>query len=394
MDLARRVTLSATLCLACACGSGDGEEPDRGLGASTPEEPGAEPVDGEPSGPGAPGGVCGTESGFPGDEFCLPPPEPSEGVQLWVGPADYDDPEAVAPYLLAAGREDVVCFNAAPVQGGFYYLRQSNRMRSGSHHMLINLKSAEGRASGPVLDDGDCQGFAGVVGTVPGSQMPVVDFAMDGFGAEDAGLARWYPEGVIPTFQMHYVNTGSEPVMREGWINLYYKDEADVEVRLNSVFLVGDISVNIPPGTRQTTPLTFVPTLEEPTRIFELTGHSHAHNERFTAWRNRGTPDEVLLYESYDWAEPDVLRYNTVVENAPPDPVALRDGGHSGLLFIEPGDTLDFECEVNNTSDQALRFANEAYTAEMCLLAGSYVGNTGGLFVAGCASGVCAFGAR
>jgi hypothetical protein len=388
MILGRTLPITALCCLSFACSSGSDDDVARG---NEPAMPGtgqpSEPV--EPDGEGPAAGPCEIASGYPGDDFCIAPPDANEGIQLWVGPTDYDDPDAVRPYLLEPGGEDVICFHTEPVAGDFHYLKQSNRMRSGSHHMLINLKASEGRSAGPVVDQGDCEGFAGILGTVPGSQMPMVDFTTSGFGPEDAGLGRYFPADAIASFQMHYVNTGTETVMREAWVNLYFKDEVEVTDPLNSVFLVGDLAVDVPAGARQTTPLRFEPTLEQPTRIFELTGHSHAHSERFSVWTNRGTEQERLVYESYDWAEPDVLRYNTVVDNAPPDPVAFRDGGISGLFHIEPGDTLDFECEVNNTSDLPLRFANEAYTAEMCLLAGSYVGQTSGLFVGGCASGTC-----
>jgi hypothetical protein len=56
---------------------------------------------------------------------------------------------------------------------------------------------------------------------------------------------------------------------------------------------------------------------------------------------------------------------------------------------MEPGDSLRWTCDVDNTTDQALYFANEAYTAEMCLLAGAYVSDTAGLFAGGCAGGAC-----
>jgi hypothetical protein len=57
--------------------------------------------------------------------------------------------------------------------------------------------------------------------------------------------------------------------------------------------------------------------------------------------------------------------------------------------MLNPGDTLEWECDVNNTSDAPLRFANEAYTAEMCLLAGAYIYPTGGHLRGGCTNGTC-----
>src|SRR5262249_53326503 len=79
---------------------------------------------------------CGLNSGFKGDELCIAPPAAAEGIQLHVGPSSYDDAAAVAPYVIQPGEEDVRCFVTRPAESGFYYFKQQNRMRSGSHHML------------------------------------------------------------------------------------------------------------------------------------------------------------------------------------------------------------------------------------------------------------------
>lgn len=369
-----------------ACSSAD-DSPE----SASKEEKGPEnnvpemPSNKSPENPMTADNECGIQSGFPGDELCIPAPDPSVGLQLHVGPVDYDDPDEVEPYLLEPGGEDVVCFNDRAEDGGFFFSEQHNRMRSGSHHMLIGLHDAEGREEGPTSA---CEAF-GSLGTLPGSQTPRADYGMHDVAPEDKGLARQFPEGAMATFQLHYVNTTEHPVMREAWINLIKRDASEVTGQLNTVFLVGDLGINIAPQTREVTPLTFTPALEEATRISSLNGHSHAHNERFTVWKNRGTAKEELLYESYNWEEPMVVKYNTVDQNPLPDPQALTDGGASGTLLVEPGDTLDWECEVNNTLDTNIRFANEAYTAEMCLLAGAYVSDQAGLFSGGCVSGSC-----
>jgi hypothetical protein len=384
--LMNHAAAATLLCFAFACssssGSGDGSQP----GPSTTAND-----TGETAGDGSSAdNPCGIDSGYPGDEFCIPPPDPTEGLQLWVGPSDYDNPDEVASYLLESGGEDVVCFNTDPVDtAGFYYLEQRNRMRSGSHHMLIALKTADGRERGRVTDQAECDGFADRVGSIPGSQTPINDFLTEDFAPEDMGLGRWFPGDAIAQFQLHYVNTRDETVMREAWINLTYRDEADVTDALNTIFLVGDLAVAVPAQTRQTTALSYTPELPEETRIFELTGHSHAHTERVSIFKNRDTPDELLMYESYNWSEPAVLRFNSVIDNPAPDPTGLSDGGTTGPLFLEPGDSVDFECEVNNTTDQVLHFANEAYTAEMCLAIGAYVGDQAGLLSGMCAAGNC-----
>jgi|SoiMethySBSTD1v2_1073268.scaffolds.fasta_scaffold11636_6 hypothetical protein len=330
---------------------------------------------------------CNLNSGFKGDELCILPPAAGEGIQLHVGPSNYKDQAAVAPYLLGPGEENVKCYIARIPESGFYYLRQENRMRSGSHHMLINLVQDDGRPEGPAAA---CDIGVGGLGSIPGSQTPSRDFPEPGTMApEDEGFARFLPAGALAAFQLHYVNTSpTETLLREAWVNVYKMDEAEVKQRLQTVFLVADFATNIAPKSRATLVNEFTPNLTERTRLFQLTAHMHAHSENMTVWHHHAGQRE-LIYQSFDWAEPDSATYNTVVKNAVPNATAKQDGGTSGLRYIEPGDKLEWSCDVNNTLDTPIRFANEAYTAEMCLLAGAYVGETAGLFAAGCANGVC-----
>ena len=327
---------------------------------------------------------CGLKSGFAGDELCILPPDPSEGIQIHAGPTSYSDAATVAPWLINPGEENTRCYLARIPEGGFYYLKQQNRMRGGSHHMIITLAADEGQAEGP----GPCEGLAGGMGSIGGSQTPKRDFLAEDLAPEDAGLAKYLPAGAIASFQLHYVNTGTTPLLREAWVNLYRMNEADVRQRMQTVFLVADFGLNIPPQTRQIVTQEFAPSLTAPTRIFALGAHMHAHSESMTVWRLRGEERE-LVYKSYDWAEPDSLIYNSVVQNSPPDDAAKVDGGHTGILHLEPGDRLQWSCDVNNTLDTPIRFANEAYTAEMCLLGGSYISDTPGLFFGGCINGQC-----
>ena len=51
---------------------------------------------------------CGLNSGFPGDEYCIPPPPEGKGIQIHFGPNDYTDAAEVAKYLIRPGEE----FNA------------------------------------------------------------------------------------------------------------------------------------------------------------------------------------------------------------------------------------------------------------------------------------------
>jgi hypothetical protein len=67
-------------------------------------------------------------------------------------------------------------------------------------------------------------------------------------------------------------------------------------------------------------------------------------------------------------------QYDSVSTNPTPDVPNKIDGASSGMLELHAGDELDFECDINNDLDQPLKFANETFTGEMCIVFGSYVG--------------------
>jgi len=112
-------------------------------------------------------------------------------------------------------------------------------------------------------------------------------------------------------------------------------------------------------------------------RAHLLFGHYHSHTVRFSAWAVRGSQRD-LVYESYDYHEPPNMRYNSLVKNPIPDPVALTPGGYSGILELNAGDRFEWECEIVNNDDFVLHFQNQVLTAEMCNLFGFYSPTIGG----------------
>ena len=109
-------------------------------------------------------------------------------------------------------------------------------------------------------------------------------------------------------------------------------------------------------------------------RIISLYGHYHAHNVRFGVWLERGPSERVAVYESFDWEDIPVYQFDSVSTNPTPSLEMRVDGAMSGLLELEPGDALHFVCEIENDSANALVFADQAITGEMCILFGAYTG--------------------
>ena len=347
-----------------ACSSSDDEPQEPVVSPTAPNATSSPTTSVEPPPVGDPMAVspCNINSGFDGDERCILPPDPSEGFQLHVGPIDYDDPEDVQQFLLEPNIETVECWhlktdNAQPI----YNQQRQYRMRPGTHHLI--LKNAEAREDGW----GPCPG--GLTGSWGGSQRAVADVGFGDIAPEDAGYADLIDANMQTAAELHYYNFTEGPVLREIWVNFYEMDPALVTGELNGIALIGGIGMSIPPGTDQTLNYSCANELDQ-RRVVSLTGHVHAHTTRFSAWTVRGGTRE-LVFEMYNWSDPATLRFNTVTQNVAADPVRLIDGGHTGLLYLDAGDSVEWECEVHNDSNTTLRFANEAYTAEMCIAFGA-----------------------
>jgi hypothetical protein len=332
--------------------------------------------------------ACNLSTPYKGDELCILPPAPGEGIQLHVGPSDYTNNAEVAQYVIAPSSEDVRCFNAPIPESDFYYLKQENRMRSGSHHMLIPISSDASLTAGPD-PNGTCL-RPSATGSIPGSQTPSRSFP-DKLGAEDQGLARHLPPSTMALFQMHYINTGDQPELREAWVNLYKTPASEVTQQLQDIFFVGDFGIDIKAGSTATTTVQATPTLPDKIRLYEVHAHMHAHAQHFTLLREHaGTEDD--MYESFDWEDPRENTFNTAIQNPLPDAATHADGGLSGLQYLSPGDTLKWSCLVNNDTNADLRFRNEALTGEMCMLVGSYISPTANLLAGLCTNGSCSQG--
>jgi hypothetical protein len=52
----------------------------------------------------------------------------------------------------------------------------------------------------------------------------------------------------------------------------------------------------------------------------------------------------------------------------------MIEGGWSGILDVQPGDQFQWECHVVNQTDGTLRFTNNTYTGEMCIMDAELVG--------------------
>lgn len=224
----------------------------------------------------------------------------------------------------------------------------------------------------------DCGGFfEGRTGSLGGAETPIVQYPPHGVTApENEGLGRTLNRNSLVRLEMHSFNFTDTPVLREAWLNVHYRARADIQQWVGDVNMLGGFNIATPPGAREIMKLQH--RMTNSARVLNLYGHGHSHMRRFSAWLER-SGERTLLLEDYDWQHPAVLLFDSVTENLLPERSQLRAGGHTGMLNLETGDVLAWECEVENTTDSILRYRNEVETGEMCNLFGEYVGNGGGL---------------
>jgi len=333
------------------------------------------------------------DSGFPGDDFCILPPPPDKGIQYGVHPQGKEwfaqmmnkDLSGYSnvndDFLLEVGGEEELNYYTSagnPAEVNFY--RNYPRMRAGSHHMIVNANPKN-----PQLEVWGVGSAAGLfTGTgLPGAQRPDENNPKSlEKPPEDAGYYGVLPADTGVTFDMHHFNATDTTILKEAWTNVWFEPDATKRVSgLRGLDLVQVATMNIVP--QSTVDYHYTMSAPERVRIVTLFGHRHAWTTNFSAWIERNGENEIM-YQSFHWTDEPTYRYDSVTMNPMPNHATLTDGAASGIRWLEPGELLHFNCRIQYTDARAdavnspvmpdehgpLNFANEAFTAEMCILFG------------------------
>lgn len=335
-----------------ACGSGTAKEAARGKKSADPNG-----VDGGADKKDIARDECGLSTGFAGDKECILPPDPDKGFQLHIGPDDYDNPDEA--YVLNPGDEKTTDFPAVSSNDSdvFFFYRQY-RLRPSAHHIIISAGNGTDVIAGRRI------------GTANTSQ----DYPAGGVIApEDKGVGLPLAAHAAINVSFHAINITEQPAIREAWINFWYRDADEVTQPATEWFETGNIAFMVPPHQAQTLgPYTC--NIDQQGRLLWLYGHRHANNVRFTATRIRSGQRDVI-YDANKWEEPLLLEYSSLIENPSPDIENGIEGGWNGILDLMAGDKIEWKCDVVNNNDTPLRFTNQTFLGEMCIIDAEAVGS-------------------
>jgi hypothetical protein len=319
-------------------------------------------------------GTCGIHSGYPGDETCLPPPKPEEGMQIHIGPKNYEDKAEVAKYLMHPGEESSECWTFhTPNDKDVYYQTYELSGRAGTHHIISTMYKTEMQDGGfGACADPGTGTNGNIIDNLPGASKAYM--ARGTIAPENEGLGRMIPAHAPSQSDMHYYNFTDKDIIREYWMNIYFVDKAKVTSQADQIRAMGGLSWSvapIAPGTKET--YKYECPVSGNGRIISLLGHYHAHGQHFTASiRRKATGMVDKVFEMYDFQDPAQFEYNTVSKN--PAFSATQAGAVSGLLEVKDGDVILWDCYIVNDSNVGLTYTNEVKTGEMCNLWGSSVG--------------------
>ena len=259
-----------------------------------------------------------------------PPTPPARGVQLHLGPF------SVSPDF---ERE---FFSYAPLDNAseLFIERIEIVTSPGSHHFGINRLREnvvpevfpDPHEYRDIRDRGGyiLQNVAVMIYHVPIaiSQWPRVDLHFP------AGTALRLPPDTGLDLDSHFVNPTDADIAGEVYINLHTVDPTEVE-REVEIFSLSNGDISLPPN--QVTTLTREWVFDERRHVFQMFSHAHEHMVEFRAEVIGGENDSELVYVSYDWEHPPILRLD--------EP-----------LTLEAGQGLRISATYDNSTDRELRY--------------------------------------
>ena len=288
-------------------------------------------------------------------ERYAPPPftplaKPDSGIQLHVGPFD----------VPANFEREFFMYKNLNNPKPIYVNHVQIEMKPGSHHFIGYLIDSSS-ALFPLAKRLFVPDKIRDLHLPDGADDPLVLATMafhDFFaGTQTPRLDYEFPEGValkLPArtgldLNTHYVNRSGEPSSGEVYMNLHTIDSSAVKHEAK-IINMNNTDIELPANKETTVTADF--RVPETMNIFQLFSHSHEKTIEFRVEIAGGKRDGELLYISYDWKHPPVMKFD------PP-------------LVVKRGEKIRLKTTYNNWTDETITFGLRS-TDEMMILFGAY----------------------
>ena len=210
-----------------------------------------------------------------------------------------------------------------------YVNRITTTMRPGSHHFIVY--TFDGVNQNFLPDEGvyrDIRNFDGTENNEVLFQMQYHQFIS---GTQTRLFDYTFPEGVAlkidPSIgfdlNSHYANYSNDTIVGEVYNNFYFSDLGDIDHIAEILQLVND-DVYLAPNqeTTLTSKFWIEDEYEQSINVFQLFSHAHKLNTEFKIYKINQNDQNYrdLIYISYDWEHPPVMRFE------PPLHFNINDG--------------------------------------------------------------------
>ena len=233
---------------------------------------------------------------------------PDVGVQYHIGPFDVPPNSEVEFFQRSDG----------DTTGPIYITRYELMMRPNSHHyILYGFQNYMPNAFVP--PEGVMRNIRNPNGDYNLSTIASMQYHVFGLGTLWRRLDYSLPPGVALYYSNehgfdhnpHYYNYSDTTIVGELFVNVHMADPSEVEIVARTL-QVGDQGFNLPKG--EVTTIIDEWYSDQKMYIFELFSHAHELNTEFAVEIAGGERDGELIYISYDYSHPPVLKLDPPLE--------------------------------------------------------------------------------
>jgi hypothetical protein len=269
---------------------------------------------------------------------------------------------SIGPIDLAAGEEKTVCINKRLdntddlVASGFIA-----DLAPGSHHLIVYRSATQTEQLTPYA----CSPFQGLTAGVDRPFLIVTKAHLE--YALPSGVGLPLVKGQMLKIEAHYINASSAPIQGSAHVQIKGTPAATAGTYQKAdVGVWGTLNINVPAHATFETPVSFQAG-GAGMKVFGLTTHEHHLGTRMRVWSSATAGDmSQPIADDNDWANPTFKTF---------DPPLAFDGTKG----------MSYQCDYNNTTDQAVSFGESALN-EMCFVLFYYYPSHG---VDACFDGHC-----